>query len=182
MRAGELRHRAEILALDAEIKPRCLGQSWFGIIAKESADPAFPTGLRNPAKIDIRARYNPALLQGRYLRHEQRLFHITSVRDPLGNRAELRVTGEELIGEPAQLLPHGQAPRCVRVFLDYQSPWRDENGQVIDYRIRAEVALIEAGRVETDDKLKVGGVNYLVTAVPNDMDDGVVRNIWLEAI
>ena len=182
MRAGELRHVADIMALDSDVQARCLGKSWFGIIAKEAAEPAYPTGLRNPSKIDIRARYNGKLLQGRYLRNGQRLFHITSVRDPLGNRAELRVTGEELIGEPAQLLPEGLAPRCVRVFMDYQSPWRDENGQVIDYRIRAEVALIEAGRVQTDDKLKVGGVTYLVTAIPSDMDDGIVRNLWLEPI
>lgn len=180
MRAGELRHRAEILALDADIKPRCLGSSWLGIIAKELAEPAFPAGLRNPAKIDIRARYNPALMQGRYLRHDQRLFHITSVRDPLGNRAELRITADELIGQCGEYRPQGRPPVPCRVFLNHDATYLDENGQAVRYRVRAEVALIETGRVQIDEQLLVAGTLYNVIDYADDSDDGVVRSLWLE--
>jgi len=182
MRAGRLNTPVTLLELNADIRACELDWLWCGIDTKETAEPSYPAGLRNPAKVAIRAWWDERLRQGRYLRTEHRLFHIDSARDYRGDRAELAITATEFVGEPAQLLPEGLAPRCVRVFMDYQSPWRDENGQVIDYRIRAEVALIEAGRVQTDDKLKVGGVTYLVTAIPSDMDDGIVRNLWLEPI
>lgn len=182
MRAGRLNTPATLLELNADIQACELDWMWFGIDTKESAEPPFPTGLRNPAKVAIRAWWDERLRQGRYLRTEHRLFHIDSARDYRGDRAELAITATEFIGERAQLVRVGHPPRCVSVFLDMQSPWRDENGQVIDYRTRAEVALIEAGRVHTDDRLTVGGVTYLVTALPNDMDDGIVRNIWLEPL
>ncbi|WP_395501828.1 head-tail adaptor protein [Ectopseudomonas mendocina] len=182
MRAGELRHRADVLALDVDLSAKCLGKAWLGILAKESAEPSFPSGLRNPAKIDVRARYSSALAQGRYLRHGIRLFHITSVRDPLGNRAELRVTGEELVGQPGQYLSADGVPRCCRVHLTHEAPYRDELGQVVSYMTRAEVAIIEVGRPQAGDQLRVEGDLYVVANYADDTDDGVVRGLWLQPV
>lgn len=180
MRAGELRHRAEIVELNADLLPNVIGSAWVGVIAKEAADVPMPSGLRNPAKIDVRARYTSKLTGGRYLRLGQRLLHITSVRDPLGNKAELRISADELIGLPSQLLPLSGGVVPCRVHLVHQAPWLDEEGVVTDYRTRAEVAVIEVGRPEEGDRLQINGHLYIVTGYARDTDDGVVRGLWLE--
>lgn len=182
MRLGELRHRARLFELNADLRPVDLGELWVGIHAKESADPPMAAGLRNPARIAIRARYSPKVTQGRYLRHGGRLFHITSARDPLGNRAELRITADELIGEPGLYRSQGEPPVPCRVFLTHSAPYLDELGQVVDYKTRAEVAVIEVGRPVEGDLLEVGGVCYQVIAYANGTDDGVVRGLWLERL
>lgn len=182
MRLGELRHRARLFELNSDLRPVDLGELWVGIHAKESADPPMAAGLRNPARIAIRARYSPKVTQGKYLRHGCRLFHITSARDPLGNRAELRITADELIGEPGKYCVPGQLPKPCRVHLTHSAPYRDELGQVTDYRLRAEVAVIEVGRPQAGDVLEIGGARYEITAYANDTDDGVVRGLWLERV
>lgn len=182
MRAGEIRHRAELLELGPDLQERCLGRRWVGIVTEEAAAPAAPTSLRNPVRVDIRARYCPQFVIGRYLRQGGRLFHITSVRDPIGNRAELRITGDELMGVPGQALVNGLAPRPCRVFLAFDVPFvNQEYAEAPILRTYAEVALIEAGRVEEGDQLVASGVRYTVLSLAKDQDDGVVRGLWLEA-
>ena len=180
MRAGELRHRAEIVELNADLVPTVIGGAWVGVIAKEAADVPMPSGLRNPAKIDIRARFSSKITAGRYLRVGLRLLHITSARDPLGNKAELRISADELIGQPAQYLPAGGDPVACRVHLTHQAPWFDEEGTVTDYKTRAEVAVIEVGRPEQGDQIQIGADTYAVIGYAKDTDDGVVRGLWLE--
>jgi len=181
MRAGSLRHRAEILELSPDLCPVVVSGVWLAINAKESAEPPMPTSLRSGAKVDIRARYSSKLFQGRYLRHGDRLFYITSVRDPVGDKAELRITAEELVGAPAQYLPQDMAPRSCRVLIQHEAPWLDDMGAVTDYKTRGEVAIIEAGRVQIGDQLSLSGVTYNVIAYADGSDDGVVRGLWLEA-
>jgi len=180
MRAGELRHRAEIVELNADLLPTVIGSAWVGVIAKEAADVPMPSGLRNPAKIDVRARYTSKLTGGRYLRLGQRLLHITSARDPLGNKAELRISADELIGQPAQYLPAGGTAVACRVHLTHQAPWFDEEGTVTGYKTKAEVAVIEVGRPEQGDQIQIGDDTYSIIGYANDTDDGVVRGLWLE--
>lgn len=182
MRLGELRHRAALLELNAGLCPVDLGQLWVGIIAKESAEPPMPSGLRSPARVDIRARFSPRIVQGRYLRQGCRLFHITSARDPLGNRAELRITADEFIGVPAEYRPAERPPVPCRVHLTHDAPYLDDMGQVTDYRTRAEVLLIEVGRPQVDDQLVIDRVRYVVLAYAADTDDGVVRGLWLDRV
>lgn len=179
MRAGRLNTPATLLELNADIQACELDWLWCGIDTKESAEPPFPAGLRNPAKVAIRAWWDERLRQGRYLRTKHRLFHIDSARDYRGDRAELAITATEFIGEQAQLLRAGQPQRCVRVFMTYDAPYRDDLGQVIEYRIRAEVALIEAGRVEAGDRITLAGRAYAVTNQADDQNDGIVRGLWL---
>lgn len=181
MRAGNLRHRAEVLSLGVDLSPVSHGSRWTSIRAKDAADAPAATGLRSPAMVEVRARYSTELIQGRYLRHGQRLLHITGVRDPLGTRAELVLSCDELIGEAATYTPAGGAPTACRVHLTHNAPYLDELGQVTDYRTRAEVALIEVGRPQVDDQLMVGSTLYTVIAYADETDDGVVRGLWLEA-
>lgn len=181
MRLGELRHRAQLLELDADLCPVDLGQLWVGIIAKESAEPPMPSGLRSPARVDIRARYSARIVQGRYLRHGCRLFHITSARDPLGNKAELRITADELIGDPGKYIVDGMLPKPCRVHLTHSAPYLDDMGQVTDYKTRAEVALIETGgRPQEGEFLEVCGDRYQIIGYASDTDDGAVRGLWLD--
>lgn len=182
MRAGELRHRATLLALGHELCRIELGRVWLGIQAKESADPGYPTGLRSFARLDIRARYSDKLTQGRYLVHGDRLMHITSARDPLGNRAELRITADELVGQPAEYRPAEGRPVPCRVHLTHEAPWLDEMGAVTSYKTRAEVALIEVGRPQVGDQIHIMGTLYNVIAYADESDDGVVRGLWLEDV
>lgn len=181
MRAGRLITPATLLELNAELQRVEIDWLFCGIQAKENAEPPFPIGLRSPAKIAIRAWYDERLRQGRYLQAEGRLFHIDSARDFTGVKAELAITATEFIGEQGQALPDGQSPKPCRVFINYEAPWRDDAGQAAAYKIRAEVALIEAGRLEPGlDQLQVAGITYNITDYDRDTDDGIVRGLWLE--
>ena len=51
---------------------------------------------------------------------------------------------------------------------------------MVDYRTRAEVALIEVGRVQVGDQLRLGDEHYAVIGIAAEGDDGVVRGLWLE--
>jgi head-tail adaptor len=182
MQPGKLRNRAEILSLDASLAPVGHGSRWVGIRAKETGDVPAATGLRSRAMIEVRARYSADLLAGRYLKNGARLLHITSARDPMGDRAELVLSCDELVGEVAEYRPDGLPPVACRVHLTHSAPYLDDMGQVTDYRTRAEVALIEVGRPQVDDQLEIGGQLYSVIAYADESDDGVVRGLWLAAI
>lgn len=182
MRAGALRCRGEIFSLSADLSVVSHGARWLGIRSKESADAQAPSGLRAPILVEVRARYSPLLQMGRYIRHSSRLLHITSVRDFKGDRSELVMSCEELVGECGQYRPADGMSRPCRVFLNPSAPYLDELGQVVDYRLLAEVALVETGRVQVDDQLQVAGQLYNVIAIANRGDDGVVRGLWLETV
>lgn len=81
----------------------------------------------------------------------------------------------------AEYRPAVGAPVACRVLLTHGAPYLDDLGQVTDYRTRAEVALIEVGRPQVDDRLLVGDTLYTVIAYASDTDDGVVRGLWVEA-
>ena len=182
MRAGLLRHRVEILGMDADMCASLIGRTWMGIQGKEAAEIPQASSIRNPARLDVRARYSDKLMQGRYLRQGDRLMIITSARDPLGTKAEMRITADEFIGEPAEYRPSGQVARPCRAFLQHEAPWLDDMGAVTDYKTRAEVAIIETGRVQVGDQIAIAGTTYNVIAYADGSDDGVVRGLWLEQV
>lgn len=179
MRAGRLNQRAEILGLDASLSPVSHGSRWVGIRSKEAGDVPAASGLRTRAMIEIRARYSDLLTAGRYLRSGERLFSVTSARDPMGDRAELVLSCDELVGEASEYRPDGGTPVACRVHLTHSAPYLDDMGKVTDYRTRAEVALIEVGRPQVDDQLMIGADLYSVIAYADDSDDGIVRGLWL---
>jgi len=182
MRAGQLRHRAEILELGHDLSVAVIASTWIGIKAKESADPPMATSLRSAARVEIRARFSSKLFQGRYLRHQGRLFYITSARDPMGTKAELVITADEMTGSDAIYSPQSAAPIPCRVLIQHEAPWLDEFGAVTDYKTRAEVAIIETGRAQVGDQITVQGVTFSVIAYADGSDDGVVRGLWLDAV
>ena len=182
MRAGNLRQRAEILSLSADLVRVSHGKRWVGIRAKEAADAPAASGLRTRAMVEVRARASADLVPGRYLQSGSRLLHITSVRDPMGNGAELVLSCDELVGQPAEYRPAFEVPVACRAHLMHQAPYLDDLGQVTDYKTRAEVAIIEAGRPQVDDQLFISGALYNIVAYARDTDDGVVRGLWLELV
>ncbi|WP_339521735.1 hypothetical protein [Pseudomonas sp. EA_35y_Pfl2_R111] len=183
MKAGHLDTPATLMELGTDLQPCQLDWLWCEIQTKESGDVAYPTGLRNPAKVAIRAWWDARLRQGRYLATAERLFHIDSVRDFTGKRVELAITATEFVGECAAAIHEGQPPRPCRVFLLHDAPYRDEFGQATSYRTRAEVALIEAGRPQADSsQIEVGGVLYNVIDYADQSDDGIVRGLWLAPV
>lgn len=115
-------------------------------------------------------------------RASDRLFLIDDVRDFTGKRVELAITCSELVGQPAQYRPQEGVPVPCRVHLTHEAPYRDDMGQVTEYKTRAEVAVIEVGRPQADDQLMVSGALYSVIAYADDTDDGVVRGLWLEKV
>lgn len=182
MRAGRLRDKAQISTLDHNLNEVWRGTSWCGITAKEAASPPMPSGLRAGARIDVRVRYTSKLHQGAYLRAGTRLLHVTSVRDATGKRAELTASCDEFVGQPATYYPADSPPISCRTHLTYDAPYLDDFGKVTDYRIKAEVLLIEVGRPQENDRLEVGGVMFIVTQYASDTDDGVVRGLWLDTV
>lgn len=182
MRAGRLDTPVDLLELDACLRPRVLDWLWCAIQTKETAEPPAAQGLRAPAKVTVRAWWDERLRAGRYLRTEGRLLLIDDVRDFTGRRAEVAITCSELVGLPAEFRPLEGVPVACRVHLTREAPYRDDMGQTTDYRIRAEVALIEVGRPQPDDQLLVGGALYSVSTYADDSDDGVVRGLWLDPV
>lgn len=182
MRAGQLSTPADILRLNADLSVSVLDWVWVGIRAKESTDSPAHTGLRAPAKVTVRAWWDERLQAGRYLRAEGRLLLLDDVRDFNGQRAEVAITCSELVGECCEYRPAERPPRPCRVFLNHSAPYLDDIGQVVDYRLMAEVALVETGRPQVDDQLLVSGVLYNVIGIANRGDDGVVRGLWLEEV
>jgi hypothetical protein len=182
MEVGRLNKRATILVLGADLVPSELGGVWLGIASKDAADIAAAPGVRSLARVDIRARYSDRLQQGRYLKHGDRLFYLTSVRDPIGTKAELRCSADEFVGEPALRRTPGCPDAPCRIQLNYEAPYLDPDGQATSYRIRGEVVLIETGRVQVDDQFIVGAEIYNVIAYDESSDDGVVRAVWLERL
>lgn len=180
MRAGNLRHRAEVLSLDADLMPFSHGPRWVGIRAKESADAPAASGLRSPAMVEVRARYSAELLQGRYLRHSQRLLHITGARDPMGTGAELVLSCVELVGAAASYTPAGGGTaRPCRVHLTHGVARVGELTGKAEYTTQAEVALIEVGRPQAGALLQVGAETWRVTGLVED-DDRITRRLWVK--
>jgi hypothetical protein len=182
MRSGQLNTPATILVMDHNLQATEIDWLWVSLRSKDGELPA-AAGLRSPARVTIRSWWDDRLQEGRYLRTEDgRLLVIESARDPVGQRADIVLTCSELTGQPAEYQPQAGEPQACRVHMNYSAPWLDELGQVTDYRIRAEVALIEVGRPQQGDHLLVAGVLYQIIAYANDTDDGVVRGLWLDAV
>lgn len=182
MRSGRLETPATLLHLGQDLQACEIDWLWCGIQTKENAEPPPATGLRAPAKVTIRAWWDERIIRGRYLRTEDRLFLLDDVRDFTGKRQELAITASELVGLPGQALVNGLAPRPCRVFLAFDVPFvNQEYAEAPILRTYAEVALIEAGRVEEGDQLVASGVRFTVLSLAKDRDDGVVRGLWLEA-
>ena len=182
MRLGRLDKRVQILSLSADLLPVSLGSRWVSIRAKEAGDVGAAAGLRTGAMVEVRARFSELLTAGRYLKSAGRLLHITSARDPMGTAAELVLSCDEFVGEPAEYRGDGVPPVTCRAHLTHAAPYMDDLGQVTGYKTRAEVALIEVGRPQVDDQLMVAGVLYAVIRYADESDDGVVRGLWLEAL
>jgi len=182
MRAGRLRHKAQIITLRHDLSHHCHGSIWCGITAKEGASPPMPSGLRTGARVDVRARYTDKLAQGVYLVSGQRILHVTSVRDVAGKRAELTASCDEFVGQPAIYQQPGRSQKACRVHLQHSAPYLDELGQVTSYRTKADVLVLEVGRPQPDDIITVAGQRYIVTQYADNTDDGVVRGLWLDAV
>ena len=180
MRAGRLRHRVNILALSHQLAPVAIGSAWTSIVAKDNAEAPAASGLRTSAKVTVRARFNSQLRQDVYLRHQNRLLHVTSSRDVMGARSELVLTCDEFVGADAVYYPTGEPPVQCRVHLTHGAPYLDDFGKVTSYQTKAEVLLIEVGRPQEGDRIQVNGVMFIVTQYASDTDDGVVRGLWLD--
>ena len=181
MRAGRLRHKAQIITLGHDLRKTCHGTVWCDITAKDGAAPPMPAGLRTGARVGVRARYTDRLRQGVYLITHDRILHVTSVRDVTGKRAELVASCDEFVGQPAEYVGQTGRRRCM-VHITHNAPYLDELGQVTSYQHKAEVLVLEVGRPQPGDKIIMAdGSAYTVTQYASDTDDGVVRGLWLES-
>lgn len=182
MRAGALRHRAEILSLGADLAKVSHGSRWVGIRAKEGADAPAASGLRTRAMVEVRARASAELVPGRYLVSGARLLHITSVRDPMGKGAEVVLSCDELIGLPAQYSPTSGGPAIpCRVFLAHGVARVGDVGRT-EYTTQLEAAVIEVGRPQPGALVVVGGQTWRVSGLVEEEDDRVVRRMWVKPL
>lgn len=182
MRTGRLETPAELLVLDADIRPQLLDWLWCGIRAKDAADAPLATGLRNAAKIEVRAWWDARLLQGRYLRADERLFHIDSVRDVTGLQSELVMTATELSGEGALYTSPGGVVASCRVFLAHGVLRPGEFTGKVEYSTQLEAALIEVGRPQPGGVFVIGTDSYRVAALVDNDDGRVVRRMWVKRV
>lgn len=170
----------EVLAMTGDLTAQRISTAWLSIRSQDSGGAPETTGLRSPVKLEIRGRYTTHIIRGRYIRRGPRLIYVEDARDPDDNRRDIVITGSALIGEPAVYRPKNGEPRPCRVFVNYLAPTIDDYGQTTDYRISAEVAIIETGRIQPYEQLEIAGITYDVTGYRGDTDDGVVRGLWLD--
>jgi hypothetical protein len=147
---------------------------WIGIRAKEMEATSAQQGLRSPINLTVRARWHPELQPGRYLRTADRLLLIDAVRDIDGKRADAIMSCTEFIGEIVTY-----QTRSVRVFLSASSPVVGQRGGKNDYRMQAEFALVESGRVQPGESFVLGVETYTITSIIDDGDDGITRKAWV---
>lgn len=181
MRAGNLRHRATVLDLSEALQAVEISRRWVGIRSKESGDAPASVGLRASVRVEVRARFSPDLVAGRYLRHGARLLYINDSRDFTGERAELLMSCEELVGRPAEMLSSlTSQPVPCRVFLAHGVKRPAENVGLTTYSTQLEAALIEVGRPQVGAEFLVDGVTWRVTGLVEDDDDRIVRRMWVK--
>lgn len=182
MRAGRLRYRAQVLALDDQLQVVDHGTRWVDIRTKEGESPA-PAGLRLASLVEIRARFSEVFGAGRYLRHGNRLFHLLAPRDPRGNGAEVVVSAEELAGASAAYTAYpGASPGACRVFLNYGVARPGHRAGVVEHVTQLEAAVIEVGRPQPGAVFEVDDVVWQVAGLVEDEDDRIVRRMWVKRI
>lgn len=181
MRAGGLRHRARLAELHgASLAVRDIGVVDVGLSQREGDIGTEPTGLRSPARVAARARFDERLLPGRYLVTEGRLLIINNRRDPDGRCHTLFLSCDELVGDTGMYRPQAASPRPARIWLEMDSPFTDGRSQKVEYRPRLEVALFECGRPQPGDVFEVRGCSWRVLAAVGDQDNGITRQLWVK--
>lgn len=182
MRAGHIRHPAELL-LTAGSPPQSqsLGVVWVGISEPLEQDAERPAGLRSRVRVMLRARYQPDIMQGRFIKTvDGRLFALDAVRNPDQRGQDMVISASELIGDAGEYLPSGATvPVPCRVFLSTDSPITAKGGKA-EYRMRAELSVLEVGRLQPEALLTVAGIQYRVMGLVEESDDGAVRAVWVK--
>lgn len=183
MRTGRLDTPADLLALGADLEPVLIDWLWVGITAKDAGDVSAAAGLRNPGRVEVRAWWDERLRNGSYLRSEQRLLHVDSVRDVRGQQAEQVLTCTELIGSPASFVaqPGSLASPC-RVFLVHEVARPGQFGGMVEFATQLEAAVVEVGRPQPGAVFKVGGVQWRVAGLVESEDDRIVRRMWVKRV
>lgn len=183
MRTGRLDTPADLLVLGPDLQPQLIDWLWVGARAKDSGDVPVAAGLRNPGRVEVRAWWDERLRNGCYLRTEQRLLHIDSARDVMGQRAELVLTCTELIGAPATYTaqPGADVFPC-RVFLAYGVSRPGQFAGAVEHVTELEAAVIEVGRPQPGAVFLVDGVAWRVAGLVEGEDDRIVRRMWVKRI
>jgi hypothetical protein len=180
MRAGKLQQLATVLMLRVDTLAAVqMDKVWVGIKTRDGVDTPPARGLRNPAVIQVLAWHSDKLQQGRYLQVDNRLLVIDAARDPDGRREALSMSCTELIGEPCTFTPKNGAGKSARVYVQQTSPSVGQRTGRADYRVMAEFALIEVGRIQPGDTVTLYGATWTVSALSDEPDDGVTRKVWL---
>lgn len=179
MRTGALDQPATLAELRPDLTANDMDWIWIGIRAKDDSVPA-PAGLKSPARITVRAWWDQRLMPGRYLRTEDRLLHIDSVRDVTGRRTEATISATELVGQPATYTsPAGLSAPC-RVYLAHGVTRPGELTGRAEYTTQIEAALIEVGRPQPGGVFNLGGQAWRVAGLVEDDDDSVTRRMWVK--
>ena len=180
MRAGKLQQLATVLMLRVDTLAAVqVEKVWVGIKTRDGGDTPPARGLRNPAVIQVLAWHSDKLQQGRYLQVDSRLLIIDAARDPDGRREALSMACTELIGEPCTFTPKAGTGKSARVFVQSTSPTVGQRNGRADYRVMAEFALIETGRIQPGDTVTLYGAVWTVSSLAEEPDDGVTRKVWL---
>ncbi|WP_416311164.1 hypothetical protein [Pseudomonas sp. W03] len=183
MRAGNLRYRAAVLDLSDTLQAVEVCRRWVGIRSKEGTAAPPAVGLRASVRVEVRARFSPELVAGRYLKHGGRLLYINDARDFTGERAELLMSCDELVGVPAMLKAAPAAAQVpCRVFLAHGVKRVGDNLGLNAYSTQLEAAVIEVGRPQPGAEFVVGGATWRVTGLVEDDDDRIVRRMWVRRV
>ncbi|QNM94904.1 hypothetical protein [Chitinimonas koreensis] len=178
MRIGELNTRAELLAQGPDLLGQVLRGVWVGLTGRDTDDPP-QAGLRSPTAYTGWARYAVDLVGGRYLRIGPRLLRIDAAVDHDSRRTLQRLSLTELVGEPAVYRPAAGDDRPTRVFVQADAPQPGSVMRRPEYRLRADLPVVEVGRPQAGEQLLVGATTYVVVGPVEGGDDGIVRSLWV---
>jgi|GEM_PF-3203439 len=182
--AGKLDWRLEFFRLSlATFARTSLGHAWVSVRMKAADHLAPPSqGLRNlssGALTEIRLRYRTDVQDGDYAVYGSRLWHCVNFRDPDGKRAELIASAHELVGLTTVYTPAGGTAITTRAWLGFSSPFVSGGHMVNEYRLRAEVPILEVGRPARGGTLVISGRTYQIVGLVDNGDDGITRSMWV---
>lgn len=172
MRAGQLTHRLEVVAITGTQSYVVVqDRIWVGI--KSGAGGGEQKGLRAPVADEMICRPRPPVTTGLFLRQGSRLWVVDSVG---GNSLGGIIRATELQGEAVVYAPAVGAQFPTIAFIALNTPYIDDKGVSHDHRIDIPKLHLPGGP-QRGDTIIARGIIWKVTGLEDGGDDGAVLSL-----
>lgn len=169
MRAGRMNSRLSVL----DSAGNDVGRIWADV--RPPLEVGEQKGLREAGQTKVLVRRFAPVQPGFWLSGGDQLMVIDGVADRLSRHQDIHLTCTRLIGSAGtyRRATGEEFPVCVHVSVN--TPYIGLSGQLMDYRYRLEIPVIhQPAPWQPGDGIRIAGVDYPLTGVAEDGDDGFV--------